>query len=953
MMRSAIFLLFIFFSNQVVAQNDSLQAEYMVQLAKTCLKEGKLDSSNYYIDKARRIFKEKNLLTPWLKSYPPLAYVVAGELKQPFKAVELIETGLHEKWREPANKNEWEQYAMTLNAAGHVLRSKAGDFIGAKAYYEQAQQIFIQKLAEQSDRVAKYLYHNLANIYTRLGDYDRAITLLRRSLRYNELYPNAKVIDHGDLAIALGEIGQYEEALLIVRQGLSIPELSSEIKITLYQNEADALSKLGKNAEAMRSLEKIPELIPKMVAEKGSLDENYYLMQYYASKAEIQILQGQKHLAEPNFLKAIQAGKKNWGTERRREIGKVYGELGTLKLEQKQPREALAYFHHALYCVLPGLDLKEVSKSPSSNTFYSENTILEALQGKARAFQALNQLDRALECYELIPFVEAKIRATHAYESSSLLALQESRQRFNEAIDIAWQLFEQSIGNPKYAERAFRLSEMARGMLLLQNLVQARQYLPDDIREKDFALRVRMAWLEHEIAEGAEDEKKAWQNQLFDLKLERQNLLANFPAYNNSDSVYLQVQAAENVQKLLRPGQAMVNIFLTETDAYIFSFDANGDFRWRKTLLPALFRTQTQQFANYLKTGEDAGREQFLSHAWLLDSMLLGPECARWGAKTNSIIIVPDDVLMLVPFEVLLSKAPDYSLRSTWRDQPWLLKDYNIGYAYSATLLGVQKGICDEHTKAKSRPPKTFGGFAPSYSQSGTYKIENTRPLVKKVCNLLGGDAWLGSKSSEERFKKSAASYQTLLLAMHGISDNEYPERSRLLFGDSGHDSLINNNVLYTSELQIMRLKADLVVLSACHSGSGKLEQGEGVYSLARAFAAAGVPATVMSLWLLHENTAPPLVEAFFKYMQAGKTKDEALRLSKLEFLQKDENFEMTHPFFWAGLAASGDMRALELPSEPAFKLYWWWLIIATVFLGAAGIWWWTRRNVAFKTTVS
>ncbi|MDO8971856.1 MAG: CHAT domain-containing protein, partial [Saprospiraceae bacterium] len=637
--------------------------------------------------------------------------------------------------------------------------------------------------------------------------------------------------------------------------------------------------------------------------------------------------------AEFYHKKAVESEIIAQGSVFSREVGKARCDLANFYLKQDEKQLALKEFQKALQSVILSFKPKNEQENPEEALLLPESTIAAALIGKARAFLALNQLEKSLECYELIPIVEAKLRATHAYESSSLLALKESRQRFHEAIDIAWQLFERSNGNPQYAERAFRLTELARGMLLLQSLVQARQHLPNDIQEKDYELRVRMAWLEHQIADEREsgekeapEKLKTWERQLFDLKLERQKLLSEFPSYNSPDSLFLQVLAAQDVPKLLRKGQALVSFFLTEEAAYIFSFDAQGNFQWRKTPLLKSFRDQTRSFAAYLSAGEASGQETFLQHAWYLDDLLLAPERKRWGKQINSLLIVPDDVLMRVPFEVLLSRKA--ASGSTWRDQAWLLAEYNIGYAYSATLLKVQQEICAENEKISAKPPHNFGGFAPNYSSAGVYKLQNTQPMVENVCNLLGGEKWLNGASSEAKFKATAANYRTLLLAMHGISDSEHPELSHLLFGNPGPDSAINNNVLYASELQIMRLQADLVVLSACHSGSGKIEQGEGVYSLARAFAAARVPATVMSLWLLHENTAPPLVEAFFAYLQQGKSKDEALRQAKLDFLKDDRNFEMTHPFFWAGLVASGDMRALDLPQKAAFWGKWWWVLL-------------------------
>lgn len=936
------FLVFLFLLNAAFlqAQIDSLQAEQWVSKAKNALLAEKWDSVNLYLQGARAYFSTHDQLAPWLKTYSAVAYALGGNFKQPALAVQWIEAGFREKWREPANAREWEQYTMNHLAAGHVLRVNAGDYIGAKKYYEKALELFTTRLGEHSDRVARYLYHHLANIYTRLGDYERAINLFHRSLEYNRRYPDAKVVDHGDLAIALNEIDRHEEALQVVRQGLSYQDLGSDLKISLYQNEADALFKLGKAEEAIASIDKIPDLIRQMVEEEGDEDEQNYRSQYHASKAEILIALKQFSAAEKHCKEAIICAKKHWGTEHRREIGKIYDLLGNIKLEQKQPRAALECYHRALRCVLPALP-EDIGSLPASTLFYSENTILEALYGKARAFQALGKAEMALECHELIPVVEAKLRATHSYESSSLLALKESRMRFQEAIDIAWQLYENSGGKPEYIDRAFRLTELSRGMLLLQSLTQSRQFLPDSIRNREYELREQMAQLEHEIAgreENAVSGTSDLEARLFSLKQERQNLLAAFPSYNNPDALILQVFSAKEAPSFLRPDQALVDYFFTEKAAYIFSIDHQG-MQWRKRELPANFRENIRSIASYLWKGEESGAADFLQKAWMVDSLMLMPEQRRWKGARNSLVVVPDDVLMLLPFEALPTGRPSGVI---WRDQPWLLKDFNLSYAFSATLLGQQIAISEEHARI-SPTPANFAGFAPEYSATGVYALRNTRPMVENVCGMLGGEAWLGAKSSEERFKKSASGYRTLLLAMHGISDAEHPELSRLLFGDPGPDSLVNNNVLYAPELQIMQLQADLVVLSACHSGAGKMETGEGIYSIARAFAAARVPSTVMSLWLLHEETAPAMIESFFRYLQAGKSKDEALRLAKLDFLQDDRNYETTHPFYWAGLVASGDMRSLQLtPVRPSWQRWAWIGLIPIVLIFFLG---WKYRN--------
>ena len=960
-MKWHIILIFGFLLWQIVLKGqstDSLNADGLTKDAIACLKRGQPDSAIVLHHKALAIFEAHNLWAAWMQSHVKIAYVWSGPLKQPFVGIDYIERALSQYPKRPKSQAEWEQICLTYLAEGFIYEEYVGNFLPACKQYEKGFQIFVQQLGERNDKIAGYIYYKYGDLCTRLGDYERASTILKRGIDYEKKYQVPNVGKYGDLAIVLLELNENHQAIEIAQEGLLNKKALAEPTITLRRSEARAYLNLGNIPAARSAAGHIPALIRRMKKEEGSTDEAYYWSGYFEILASIEESSGRYVQAATNYKQAIRYETQTWGTPYRREVGKLYWTLGDLYLRQNKPLAALREFQQTLRCVLPDFKPVNDQQNPSESLFNTENTILEALHGKARAFQALNQLDKALECYELIPIVEAKLRATHAYESSSLLALKESRQRFQEAVDIAWQLFERSNGNPQYTERAFRLTELARGMLLLQSLIQARQYLPDSIQSKGYDLQVRMAWLEHEIA--AEQEKvQASKNekadkqadntkindlerQLFDLKLERQKLLADFPAYDHPDSLFLQVLAAKDVRNLLRDGQSMVDFFLTETTAYIFSFDAMGDFRWRRAALPPQFREQTKDFVGYLWAGKEAGRDKFLHHAWLLDSLLLEPERSYWGTAANSLMVVPDDILMLVPFEVLLSR-PILNNRP-WRDQPWLLYEYNIGYAYSATLLKVQKDISEEHAIAAATPAYTFGGFAPTYSNSSSYKLENTAPMVKNVQSELGGEAWLNTESSEERFKNEAAQYRILLLAMHGISDNENPELSRLLFGDAGPDSLINNNILYASELQIMRLQADLVVLSACHTGSGKLEQGEGVYSLARAFAAARVPATVMSLWLLHASMAPPLVEAFFKYLQQGKTKDEALKLAKSDFLKNDENFEMTHPFYWAGLAASGDMRALELPARSAFEWQFWWLILPIPMI-VVGLWWWKRKR--------
>ncbi len=100
-------------------------------------------------------------------------------------------------------------------------------------------------------------------------------------------------------------------------------------------------------------------------------------------------------------------------------------------------------------------------------------------------------------------------------------------------------------------------------------------------------------------------------------------------------------------------------------------------------------------------------------------------------------------------------------------------------------------------------------------------------------------------------------------------------------------------------------INAELVVLSACETGLGKIRSGEGVVGLTRSFMYAGTPSIVVSLWSVDSSSTARLMEIFYKKLLSGMNKAEALRQAKLELMKESdklygESVSYRHPFFWA-----------------------------------------------------
>ena len=165
----------------------------------------------------------------------------------------------------------------------------------------------------------------------------------------------------------------------------------------------------------------------------------------------------------------------------------------------------------------------------------------------------------------------------------------------------------------------------------------------------------------------------------------------------------------------------------------------------------------------------------------------------------------------------------------------------------------------------------------------------------------------LGVDATETAFKKEPLDqFRVLHLAVHGFADTQYPKRAALVLGadpKSGDDGL-----LQVREIIRLRLNAELVTLSACDSGAGKLQGQEGISNLVEAFLVAGSRSVVASLWTADDTFARALMERFYQRLAQGENTSSALRDAKLDLLVRYG--EQVSPFYWAAFVAVGEVSS-------------------------------------------
>jgi CHAT domain-containing protein len=376
--------------------------------------------------------------------------------------------------------------------------------------------------------------------------------------------------------------------------------------------------------------------------------------------------------------------------------------------------------------------------------------------------------------------------------------------------------------------------------------------------------------------------------------------------------VYPEPYKLDDIQKkLLSEDMAVIEYFLGKEHSFMFCITKN-DFKVEKI---ASIRQLNESVYAYLKLLSSQKAKDFKGIAasrYLYKELIYPFEDKIKGIK--NLIIIPDGYLHYLPFETLVA--------DTSRTR-FLVEDYKMSYAPSASSLInlLERRRKDTEKKdllAFADPVYTFKKLPgldinaeqilrKFYLEKGFafYPLKYSGKEVKQIGKLIQKpyrDIFIGEKAREEILKKiSLTDYKIIHFATHGLLDEDEVGRSGLVLtldDDPQEDGFFQVREIYNT-----RLNADLVVLSACQTGKGKLEKGEGVSGLSRAFLYAGAESVVVSLWNINDKSTALFMGYFYEYLARGESKSQALRLAKLKMQQS----KYSHPYHWAAFILIGD----------------------------------------------
>jgi tetratricopeptide (TPR) repeat protein len=765
---------------------------------------------------------------------------------------------------------------------------------------------------------------NKAYIYFRMGDYekaleesDRARTLAlerRDSLRY--------LISLNQLAQALYFQGKLSAAREDARIAISLAR-------SLHQDFhlAGALKAQGFILAGMRDFSQAEASFTQCIAAKM---RSRQFQQVYGDYNDFGVFYTDSlrsfQKAATCYLLAIQYAQKEGDSI---EMARASINLGRNYFYQQKLDKAMSCYVHAMDYLKIGRgsdltvnptagELGAIGNKEMIQVLFHSKTVL--LLDLYRQTHDPKWLDACLQTALLNDSLIREMRHEQVGEQSKLYWRTQTRDFFANALEACYLAHDDRL--------AFFFLEESRSVLLQDKLNElgAHAYLPAEEAAKEERLQINIVELQqkHSLLPDTSSQGRAALQKLLAAKesLEQyiRSLESNYPAYYQYKYADTVRPLASLQEFLSKNKQSFVEYFIQDTLCFALCVQP-GNTRFVRIVNkePGIGR----QLGRFVKLCSDENAlnsdfPAFLACSNGLFRLLLQP----FHLPGGRIIICQDNGL--IPFEALSTDATK---------SDFLVKNYAFSYVYSARYLMNQL----EQTSGKG----DFLGIAPvnftAYNGLADLKLSedalrNCSAPYHRSKLLLRADA------SRQNFIRQVCDYNTTTILTHARADSSDDEP--ILF--------MNDSVIHLSELQLLsKPAARLIILSACQTNVGKNRNGEGIFSLARGFSAAGIPAVAATQWEADEAAIYSISQKFNEYIFRGMNKDEALQKAKLYYIFQDKGGNPL-PCYWADMILIGNTEPVQFSRD--LRIRW---VLPVVILGVLisifGLYW-VRRKMGQNT---
>ncbi|MBJ2123308.1 CHAT domain-containing protein [Flavobacterium sp. IB48] len=801
-------------------------------------------------------------------------------------------------WKSAKPKTKEELLAIViLNCNKAYYENQFGQTLDAIKSYEKAWMIYQKNKLKNYD-ITEFCLKPLGNLYTILGDYKNAENTIKQYyfIDNEEKNEKQKIAAILNLSNVYQNSGKVQEAIEIIEKTLRSEKITSSQKGLLLNNLGANYLLRNINEDFTEAENAFLKAIPLLKKDKA-LSENLY--NTYINLYRIRLNFNLKD-ATLYFAKA-QAIFEKLPQQEPRKKAQFYLEKAFLLLKQNSLEEAQNELTTVYKTLLPNYQSQK-NILPNESSLYAETVLLDALDLQAELYLSQNEPKNALKSYTLSFYIEELFQSLLIYEDSKIITQIRNRNRTEKCLDIYKSLFD-SEKKQSYIEDAFKLAEKTKSVVLKDHLKNVELLS----REEKLILQQMQNWntiiLKEQQKQDLADISKI--NEAIQKQNKLMLLLKSNEEKNNKKN-----QTSFDLQKLYakldKDDAVLYEYFMGYKAIHLFVVQ-NNKIQLKSICIGHICSEPIIRFIRFFDNPESivSNVGNYQKTAFFTHKKLLLP--AKLDSK--NLIIIPDGLLNFLPFEALITKE---SKTTNFTKMHYLLDKFDIAYNNSAELY--------LNANTLSSGKRNILGLFPVFGKTN-YELPFSKNELQSIKHNFDGQFFENENATFSNFKNNVTGKSIIHLSTHASSgDFEIP--ASIKFYDQ--------EILF-SELYNLQLSPDLVVLSACETGIGKLYKGEGAMSIARGFQFAGAQNLLFSLWNVNDYTTSVFMDYFYKDLKHNSSFAHATANAKRKFL-KDENIPNAKksPYYWSAFVYYGTLEKPE--TQTNYILY----IIS--FLGLIGL---------------
>lgn len=721
------------------------------------------------------------------------------------------------------------------------------------------------------DKHAWYIENTLATNFNRLDDLEKSeyyLGLVENALRFwGDSFKLSRT--YTNLGTLRATKGKYREAEQAFRLGLLI---ASRLNFSqgIFANAA-GLGELYLDLDSLQLAKKYQDLAFEYLYLTAENDLGENIFNWNKTQARYFSRLGNFEESICYFKTALEYFKEY---DQNREYAKICKEIAYTYLNNKDFNHSKAYIEKGIQCLLP--EFKNLDTIPKQNQLYQENTFAELFSCASEWYRQRFKLDRqannlvkSVAYLELGLFGYEIIQGAILTDPSKLKIISSNRSMVDCGIEQLYQLKNLGIDPNALLLKGRQFFNYSKGLLLGNKsfeILALSQFSTSDkltlnaLEQKELELSKTNVFegLEYNFALGERIKIQELKRDLF-KKYQIQEPVLNYPEN------YIEYQIVGNTIYVMAKldGVSYFEQIGSNLELQKIIKGINGNFSDRKEALDT----------------------NLLKHAY---SFLFGFYKKQ---LPNRLCIIPDGQIQFIPIDALVQSNGDYIIERS---------SIYFTHRYGMPILETNFSSKSEFILA-IRPEYPESELQNLIVERGNvYALKYTQVEVEGIQSLFGSQVKTEQQIGVDELADRMQSAEIVHFAGHAkaVKDSAY----LILPGEHAQFGL--------DQLASLHSPWRMVVLSACETGLGAWEYGEGIRSLGKSFQEAGAQSVIMSLWSVNDELSVKIMTGFYKGLKKGQLKDEALRNAKLAFLKKS-GFEKKHPYYWAGFVGYGDMEPI------------------------------------------